>query len=183
MKKEYYICSQLVVDLLKPIEVSRAVKVYPNIEYLTENVYVAVLDFQKAKNVYESFDENSDESFNFWCEEIVPGQMNVDSITLKDFEKQDPWSVIENKLNLTKDNNRAMTICNICEREGINPIEFWNNISIDYEIRNIRDEFAKEKGYESWSQMFYLLISANHYNKIYTYSNEVMRRIYENNNI
>lgn len=128
--KEYYICSQLVIDLMEPEEVSKPIMVYPDNEILKENVYVAVLDFPRVEQTYENIDPESEEIFDFWCEQIVPGLMNVDSIQMEDFEINDPWTVIQEKLSLTKDNNRAMTLCNIIERENfINPIQFWNKIS------------------------------------------------------
>ena len=124
MDKEYFICSKIVIDLLKPKEVSKPITTYPDSEYLKENVYVAVLDFNKVQEIYKATCKED----NFWCQQIVHGLMNVDDIQLSDFKTQCPWSVIENKLSLTKDNNRAMTISNICHREGLTPIEFWNTI-------------------------------------------------------
>lgn len=129
MNKEYYICSERVIELLKPSEFSKPIITYPDCEYLKDIVYVAVLDFAEVERVYNSFEEDSEDQSKYWAQQIVPGQMRVDSIKMKDFKKSCPWSVIEERLDLTKMNNRAMTLCNLADREGLNPIEFWNKIA------------------------------------------------------
>lgn len=128
MEKEYYICSPSVVQTMKPEEVSKAVEVYVGLEF-AEIVYMAVLDFDKVKQKYDELGGDDEADLDFWCEQLVPGQMNVDNISVEDFKESDPWEVIIQKLNLSKMNNRAMTICNICDREGLNPIDFWNKIA------------------------------------------------------
>lgn len=125
MAKEYYLCSEKVVELLKPIEVSNSIEVYPNEQFINQKVFIAVLDFTEVEVKYKEIKDKK----GYWAEEIVSGQMNINSIKVKDFEKSDPFSVIEEKLNMTKMNNRAMTICELARREGLNPIEFWNKIA------------------------------------------------------
>lgn len=49
---------------------------------------------------------------------------------------------------------------------------------MENEIQSIKDNFAKEKGYDSWNHMFYLLSCARNYNKINHYHNEVMKILY-----
>lgn len=49
---------------------------------------------------------------------------------------------------------------------------------MEAEIQQIKDNFAKEKGYIGWNNMFYLLMSARHHNKINTYVDEVMKILY-----
>lgn len=128
MEKEYYLCSEQVIELLKPLEFSESITVYPTSEIMKENVRVAVLDFSKVKSIYDKLESEGLEC-DFWVEEIVSGTMNVDCFSIKNLKGKCPFVQIEYKLGLTKMNNRAMTICNISEREGLTPIELWNKIA------------------------------------------------------
>lgn len=131
--KEYYICSEDVVKHMKPTEVSLPVIMYPGDDVFEDKVYVAVLDFPAVQAKYKELGDDDfhllNEDIDFWCEQLVPGQMNVNGICMDMFEKESPWEVILDQLGLSKMNNRAMTMCNLMERERMDPIEFWNKIA------------------------------------------------------
>ncbi|WP_321331856.1 hypothetical protein [uncultured Bacteroides sp.] len=120
-EKEYFICSKAVINVFPECEKSKPIKTGYEED---ENIFVAVLDFDKVKLIYNSLDEIHQD--DFWCQEIVGGTMNVAKIHLTNIRKNGIFKEIENILCLTNVNNRAMCIHQLCEKYGRNPIELAN---------------------------------------------------------
>lgn len=134
MKLNYFFCSQAIVDQFKPQEVSKPFKSGFQMDGDTPH-YIAWLDFDEVNKYYdEVIEPNNDdpekEDIDFWCHEIVPGQMDVENIDLEQAQLMGLLWEIQFRTGLTKTNNQAMTICNLAEREGLNPIELINKIRI-----------------------------------------------------
>lgn len=131
--REYYLCSKSVVNLLLPKEVSKSfVSGYKNIDFFTNNLfYVALLNFKEVEEFYKQNIESHDNKdiIDFWLEECVSGQMDVGKITLANINRIGLFLEIENKIGLTTNYNRAMTITNLTNKYNCkNPIEFVNKI-------------------------------------------------------
>lgn len=130
----YYLCSKAVIDFFKPFYVSKPFKSGYEYDKDDEN-FVAWLNFEDIEKHYnevvEPYNSNLDAGteIDFSANECVPGQIDVSKINLKDAKKSGFWIEIEKKIGLTKENNRAMTIFNLSEREGITPIELINKIA------------------------------------------------------
>lgn len=95
-------------------------------------LYVAELNFEDISNEWdrlESHPESSYTDFDFWCEEIVGGTMDVSSITLKGCRENGLFVEIGRKLDLTNTNNRAMTIKELSDKFRCTPVEFINKIT------------------------------------------------------
>lgn len=129
MEKEYFICSKAVVELFPECEKSNPIKTGYKYD---EPVFVAVLDFKKVEAAYDSIhdeDDNGHCNGDFWCWSLVAGQMDVSKLTLKGIKERGLFLEIENKIGLTSTKNRAMTIHELAEKFGMNPIEFANSIA------------------------------------------------------
>jgi hypothetical protein len=127
MKKlNYYLCSKSVVDFAQPTEVS---KMFRSGYFHDESCqyFVAVIDFLKVKKHYNTLTE--DEQSEFWCQECVSGTMDVSKISISAAKKTGLFVEIENKIGLTTERNRAMTIKNLSERFNCPPVEFINRLS------------------------------------------------------
>jgi thiol-disulfide isomerase/thioredoxin len=111
---EYFLCSKEVINAFPEAEHSKPFSSGYDYEK-DEKFYVALLDFDNISD-------------DFWCRECVPCQMDVSKITLKGAKQKGLFVEIEEKINLTNDINRAMTIYNLAEKYNCNPIEFINKI-------------------------------------------------------
>lgn len=128
---EYYLCSLEVVKKFKPFHVSK-----PFIDYIDhenkkladeEEHYVAWLNFAEVEKYYNEHEAEIDESMiDFWCRECVPGTMDVSKISMKEAKKGGLFREIEQKLSITVERNRAMTIRNLAERFNCTPIQLIN---------------------------------------------------------
>lgn len=121
--ENYFLCSKAVVDFINPTKVSKPFKSGYSFDK-DEDYFVAVFDFNIINERYNNLTE--DESVDFWCKEIVPGTMDVSSITLKGIKEWGLLMQIEMKLNLTSIRNIAMVIYNLSEKYNCTPIEFIN---------------------------------------------------------
>ncbi|EJL66287.1 hypothetical protein [Flavobacterium sp. CF136] len=133
MDANYYFCSQAVVDQFKPEQVSKPFKSGFQIDGYTPH-YVAWLNWDEVKKHYDEVvvpnkEKDYDAYSNFWAQELVPGQMYVKDIDLEQAKLFGLLWEIELKTGLTKTNNQAMTIYNLTEREGLNPIDLINKIA------------------------------------------------------
>ncbi|SHG28035.1 hypothetical protein [Flavobacterium johnsoniae] len=129
--KNYYLCSQAVIDFAKPTDVSKPFK--SGYEWDQDNYYVANIDFEIVekhfKEVIKPHNQSSAEpDIDFWCRECVAGTMNDSKISLKQAKEKGLFVEIENKLNITAERNRAMTIYNLAESRGITPVDLINRI-------------------------------------------------------
>lgn len=128
----YFLCSKAVIDHFPEVEHSKPFKSGYDFEK-DDNYYVAVLDFKKVdkyyKDVIEPFNEKSNVIIDFWCRECIPGSMDVSKITLAAAKRSGLFVEIENKLNLTAERNKAMTIYNLSKKYNCTPIELINKIS------------------------------------------------------
>lgn len=129
--KNYYLCSQAVIDFANPTEVSKPFK--SGYEWDDDVYYVALIDFENVEKHYneviQPFNEKSAEpDIDFWCRECVSGTMEDALISLKKANEKGFFVEIENKLNLTNERNRAMIICNMAQNRGISPVELINKM-------------------------------------------------------
>ncbi|WP_339889813.1 hypothetical protein [uncultured Flavobacterium sp.] len=130
---EYYLCSEEVVKQFKPFEVSKPFK--SGYEWDNHsNYYVAWLHFPEVEKHYKEVIEPHNQGLiggseiDFMAYECIPGTMDVSKITFKGCKTNFLFCEIENKISITKDRNRAMTIQNLAQKFGCNPIEFINKI-------------------------------------------------------
>ena len=121
IENNYFICSKAVVDTFSKCERSKPFKTGYEED---ENIFVAVLDFDKAQLAYDSLDEIHQD--DFWCQELVGGTMDVTKIYLTNIHKNGIFKEIENTLCLTNVSNRAMCLYQLCEKFNCNPIELAN---------------------------------------------------------
>lgn len=122
--KEYYLCSEAVIKAFPDAERSKPFKSGYSFDAKT-NYYVAVLDYEKAATYYATLPKEND----FWLWECSPGTMDVSELTKAGMKRSGIFAEMENVIGLTKDNNRAMTIRNMADKFGQNPIEFINSIA------------------------------------------------------
>ena len=132
MKNNYYFCSQAVIDQFKPDQVSKPFKSGFKTDGDTPH-YIAWLDFNQVTKYYDEVVEpNNDDpekiDMDFWCHECVPGNIDVENISLYNAKEFGLLWEIQFRTGLTKTNNQAMTIYNLAEREGLNPIELIDKI-------------------------------------------------------
>lgn len=132
--KSYYLCSSEVIKRFPHFEHSKPFKSgFCNEE--NESYYIALLNFDEIEKYYNEViepineDINSEEFIDFWCRELVPGQMDVDKFTLKSIKKNGLLYEISDKLHLTATRNQAMTIYNLAKKFNCNPIEFIEKIT------------------------------------------------------
>lgn len=123
-KQNYFLCSKELVDVIKPEEVSKPFK--SGYHWDDSLFYVALLDFDNVKEVYEVGQIGYDD---FWCRECVSGTMDVSSITINGIKKLGLMAEIEIKTGLTTEKNIAMCIKNLSERFDCTPIQFINKIA------------------------------------------------------
>ena len=124
-KCEYYLCTKSVVEQFKPFEVSKPFK--SGFEYDTDGYYVAWLNFAEVEAFYKEFEEELDNSMvEFWCNELVPGTMDVSKISMKSANKNGLFLEISIKLNLMATRNQAMTIYNLSQKYGCNTVQLIN---------------------------------------------------------
>ena len=128
----FYLCSKAVIEHFIDVEHSKPFKSGYKHD-LDDEYYVALLNFDKVEeyfiNVIEPFNvKNHNDIIDFWCRECVAGQMDVSKITLKGAKQNGLFVEIEQKLGLTNEKNRAMTIFNLSEKYNCTPIELINKI-------------------------------------------------------
>lgn len=124
MGKEYFICSKAVIDAFPECEHSKSLK--SGYDHLS-NFYIAVLDYPEVERYYKKRLPES-VRLNFWCQELVPGLMDVSKFTLRGLRANGLFREIEHVLGLTTLRNVAMTTYEICNRFGFEPIEFANKV-------------------------------------------------------
>lgn len=121
---EYYLCSSEVVKKFKPFHVSK-----PFLDYIDEDddsneCFVAWLNFAEVEKYYNEHEAEIDElMINFWLRECVPGTMDVSNISMRQAKKGGLFREIEEKLSITVERNRAMTICNLAQRFNCTPVQ------------------------------------------------------------
>lgn len=120
----YFLCSKELIDVIKPTEVSRPFR--SGYSWDDAMYFIALLDFDKVKEVYEVGKSGYDD---FWCRECVGGTMDVSEITLRGARKNGLFVEIERKIGLTTERNIAMTIKELSDRFNCTPIEFINKIT------------------------------------------------------
>ena len=129
--KEYYLCSQAVIEAFPDAERSLPFKSGYDYEP-EENYYIAVLDFEVVEKYYneviQTNNDSSTEYIDFWCRECVPGQMDVSHITLVGCRIHGLFCEIENKTQLTTERNRAMSVFELSQKYNCNPIAFIKKI-------------------------------------------------------
>lgn len=117
MEKEYYLCSQKAIDILKPKEVSKGLSKYDG------KNYIAVLDFDEVTNIYNKLSE--EEQDEFYVQEIVEGQIYCDDF---DYNEYNLFDYINNVLSFGKIENECYCIYSIARNEGLNPLELFNKL-------------------------------------------------------
>jgi len=129
--KEYYLCSQAVIEAFPNAEHSLPFK--SGYDYEKEvKYYIAVLDFKAVEEYYNRVikpDEDSDTPLiDFWVMECVGGLMDVSHITIVGCRIHGLFCEIENKTQLTTERNRAMTIFELSQKYNCNPIALIKKI-------------------------------------------------------
>lgn len=123
--KNYYLCSQSVIGIMNPVEVSNQFK--SGYDYDKEdNYFIAVLDFEKVEEQYNKLPE--EQQYYFWCREIVPGTMDVSNITIEGIKRNGLFKEIELKTGLSTERNQAMVIHNLSKKYNCSPIAFIGRI-------------------------------------------------------
>ena len=131
MKTElsYFLCSKGVIDNFPNVAHSKPFK---SGFYGDDDIYyVALLCFDEVSAFYEKRmleDEDWWIYNNFWCNECVPGLMDVSAITLAGMRRNGILSEIAEKTMLTSGKNQAMTINELAEKYVCTPIELINKI-------------------------------------------------------
>jgi hypothetical protein len=120
--ENYYLCSKMVIDLLKLTEVSKPFK--GGYEHDTEDYYIAVFDFDKVEE--QSNILPKEEQSNFWCQELVEGTMDVSKIRMKSIKEKGFLIEIEDRIGLTSLPNVCMTLKGLSKRFNVTPIELVN---------------------------------------------------------
>lgn len=133
MKKNYFLCSEAVIDIIKPEEYSLPFK--SGYEFDKDhNYYIAVLNFEEIEDKAQNALRGNDD---FWLQELVPGLMDVSDFTLKGIKENGLFSEIESNLGLTATRNQAMTIYNLAERYSQTPIEFINEYASKFKVKQM----------------------------------------------
>ncbi|URM37168.1 hypothetical protein [Flavobacterium anhuiense] len=120
MNTNYYFCSQAVVDILKPEEVSKPFISGFEFEGDTPH-YIAWLDGDEIEKEFNKLDD--DEQDDFWYWEIVPGNIDISTVDLNQAKERGLLWEIQHRTGMTKTCNQAYCICNIADNEGVTPIE------------------------------------------------------------
>lgn len=126
LKCAFHFCGKAVVDFLKPFYVSKPFKSGFQFE-TNDNYYVVWLNFEEIEKHYNEVilpDENLD--VDFWSRECVPGTMNHSKISMRNAKKIGLLLEISQKIDITSQRNQAMTICNLSEKYGCNPVQLIN---------------------------------------------------------
>ena len=118
--KQYFLCSQKVIEHFKNAEKSKPFKSGYRFER-DVNYYVAKLNFNEVEKYFNSIE---DLDVDFWCRECVDGSMGIKKIRITYAKKNGLFREIEEKINLTTEKNLAMVIKNLSNKYGLNPIEF-----------------------------------------------------------
>ena len=121
-KYNYFLCSEEVKIKFPLFNYSDAFK--SGYEYDNENYYIGYLDFEKIEDFYKN-----NETFDFWCRELVAGYIDVDKITLKNIRNDGLFVEINNKTNLSSEKNIAICIYNLCQKYNVTPFEFIKKIT------------------------------------------------------
>ncbi len=127
LNNTYFLCSKSVVDFAKPTEVSKPFKSGYQHDLNCDH-FIAILNFDKIEEYYNSL--NYDDQYNFWCQEIVSGNIDISPITIKGMKENGIFFEIERKIGLSTIKNIAMTINNISEKFNCTPIELINKITL-----------------------------------------------------
>jgi len=123
--KYYFLCSQSVIGIMNPVEVSEPFK--SGYDYDKEdNYFIAVLDFEKVEEQYNKLPEEQQDYF--WCRELVPGTMDVSNMTIEGIKRNGLFNEIERKTGLTTERNQAMAIHNLSKKYNCSPITFIGRI-------------------------------------------------------
>lgn len=120
---EYYLCSEEVIKKFKPFEVSKPFK--SGYEWDKDLYYVAWLHFPEVEKHYNEV-LGEDTEVDFWCRECHAGTMDVSKISMKQAKKNGLFREIGEKLNITAERNRAMTIYNLSQKYNVTPVQLIN---------------------------------------------------------
>lgn len=122
LKCEYYLCTNSIVDKFKPFEVSKPFKDYVGDD--ETEYFIAWLNFEEVEKYYKENEAKIDDSgIEFWCRECIPGTMDVSNISMRQAKKIGLFLEIEEKLSLTVERNRAMTIYNLSQKYNCTPVQ------------------------------------------------------------
>lgn len=133
MKKDYFLCSEAVIDIIKPEEYSLPFKSGYEFDK-DDNYYIAVLNFEEIEDKAQNALRGNDD---FWLKELVPGLMDVSDLTLKGIKENGLFSEIESNLGLTATRNQAMTIYNLAKQYSQTPIEFINEYASKFKVKQM----------------------------------------------
>jgi hypothetical protein len=123
---EFHLCGKDVVDFFKPFYVSKLFKSGFQFE-TNDEYYIAWINFEEIEKQYnEVILPNENSNFNFWSRECVPGTMNHSKISMRNAKKIGLLLEISQKIDITSQRNQAMTICNLSEKYGCNPVQLIN---------------------------------------------------------
>lgn len=125
-KCEYYLCGKDIVKHFKPFEVSKSFK--SGFKDDNDEYYVAWLNFAEVEKYYKDVIEPIPiyEKLDFWCRECIAGTMDSSKINMRNAKKNGLLLEISEKLDLTAEQNQAMTIYNLAQRFGCTPVELIN---------------------------------------------------------
>lgn len=127
-KGTFFLCSEPVIDFYKPTFVSKPFKSGYKSEK-KEKYYIALINsFEDIEAWYNNLEKSEENWINVWCQELVPGLMDVSKFTLAGLKRNGVFVEIENKLGLTTEKNIAMTLYNLSEKFNCTPIELIDKI-------------------------------------------------------
>lgn len=137
--KDFYVCSEAVVKAFPELVKSNPFK--SGYDYdKDKNYYIVIVpDFEPIESYYNTLNPS-----DFWIYEIVDSQIILgesqsgededvdeffeDPISVDECKKMGLFSAIQYYVGVTKEQNIAYAIFKICERDGLDPIEFANKL-------------------------------------------------------
>jgi len=124
----YFLCSSEVIKRFPEYEHSNPFKSGYEAE-IDDNYYVAKINFDKISEYYTNNIKLLNLGDNFWCQECSEGTMDISKINITGIKRNGLFVEIENKIGLTNNDNRAMSILSIAKKYNLTPIELINKIA------------------------------------------------------
>ncbi len=122
MKKEYFLCSKEIIDLMSPEEQS------PYLDRFGEDVCIAFLDFPKLEEKYKLLEEEHPAKYFGWCREITRANTYCGQFSLSEGKKRGLFNWIIEEIGASTEKNVAAIIGEICYELDITPIELFNKV-------------------------------------------------------
>lgn len=119
----YFLCSENVIKSFPKAKKSRPFK--SGYDYdKDDNYYIVLIDFKEV----ESFYNKNYDLLDFWVRECIDSLVDISCFEKGRLTNANLFSEIQNQLELTTETNVAYTLFKLSESEGVNPIDFINNL-------------------------------------------------------